>query len=452
MATSTKVLELQEKRMNLWNQMQDLDKRAVTEKRDLSQDEKNQWDKMEADISQFDKDIEREEKRMKLIAIDNENQEREKSVKTGERMKNLGERERRQILDKVYNGQALSADERACMDEMEKRSEAFSRLLIYGPEGITPEERSLIQSRALTSDATTGNYLVAEQYSYEVERVQVLQGGMLEACRVVRSAKGGNLPWPTNDDTANTAEWLAQSAEATLGTDATIGLATFADYVLSSGPIKVTEMLINDSAFNIQEFVTTIAGERLGRKANAGFTTGTGSGQPTGLFKASYATVGKQTAANNAITYDELIDMIHSINPVYRRKPSPANFKAAGANPMGSTHTGWMFNDATLAVIRKLKDDQNRPLWEPSIQAGVPDMLLGYPYIINPDVASIASNALVAAFGDFSGYLIRKIEQSAVKRLSERYAEFYQVAWLMFERYDGQLINTSKVKTLKMAA
>lgn len=442
--------------MNLWNQMQDLDKRAVTEKRDLSQDEKNQWDKMEADISQFDKDIEREEKRMRLAALDSEKEAREQEDRIGKVSAQMGVRERRKIFEKRELGESLTQQERDCATGMDRYKAAFDNLLLRGLDGISQEERNLItnevERRALSSDATTGSYLVPEQYSYEIERVQILQGGMLEACRVVRSAKGGPLPWPTNDDTANAAEWLAQNNTATADTDATLGLTTFNDYTVSSGPIKVSEQLVHDSAFSIDDFVTTIAGERIGRKTNNGFTVGTGTTHPLGLFTSGQATVGKQTAAANAITYDELIDMIHSINPIYRKKPTPANFKAAGAFSMNATHTGWMFNDATLAVIRKLKDDQNRPLWEPSVQVGVPDMLLGYRYIVNPDVASIASNALVAAFGDFSGYMIRKVEQSGVKRLVERYAEAYQIAWLLFERWDGKIINTSKVKTLKMAA
>jgi HK97 family phage major capsid protein len=131
------------------------------------------------------------------------------------------------------------------------------------------------------------------------------------------------------------------------------------------------------------------------------------------------------TAAGNAtgVTYDNLVNLIHSVDPAYR------------------DNAEWMFNDSTLRAIKQIKDSQNRPLWQQDMALGERPTILGYPYVINQDVAVMAANAKSILFGDFSYYLIREVQDLRVLRLDERYADYLQAGFLAFVRTDGLLAN-----------
>ncbi|MCY1305329.1 phage major capsid protein, HK97 family [compost metagenome] len=162
---------------------------------------------------------------------------------------------------------------------------------------------------------------------------------------------------------------------------------------------------------------------------------GTGVGQPTGIVTA--ASVGANAATAAAITFDELIDLEHSVDPAYRQ---------AG-------RCRFMFHDSTLKAIKKLKDDQKRPLWLPGVAVREPDTVLGYAYTINQHVPVLASEAKAVLFGDFSKYLIRDVLAVSLFRLTDsKYTEKGQVGFLAFSRHDGNLIDVGgAVKALQQA-
>jgi HK97 family phage major capsid protein len=181
----------------------------------------------------------------------------------------------------------------------------------------------------------------------------------------------------------------------------------------------------------MEPLLTDLFGERLGRTANEVLTTGTGSGQPNGIVTA--ASTGLTAASATAITSDELIDLFHSVDPAYRASPK----------------CRWMFNDSTLAAIRKLKDGQGNYLWQMGdVRTGEPDMFLGKAYSVNQAMADIATGNSSVLFGDLSRYVVRKVRGFQVMTLRERYAENFQVGMVGFKRFDGELLNTSAVKKL----
>ncbi|RMF11099.1 MAG: phage major capsid protein, partial [Alphaproteobacteria bacterium] len=243
--------------------------------------------------------------------------------------------------------------------------------------------------------------------------------------------------WPTIDDTANTGRIKAENASVDDdGTDdAVFSEKQLEAYVYDTGMVRVPMELLQDSAFDMQALLTDLFAERLGRAANAALTTGTGTAQPHGVVTA--AGVGKTTASGTAIAADELIDLLHSVDPAYRASPSAR----------------WMFNDSTLAAIRKLKDGQGNYLWQlGDIRAGEPATILGHPYSINQAMASIGVNNRTVLFGDFSRYVVRKVRSFEVLTLRERYAENFQIGMVAFKRFDGELLNSNAVKALVQAA
>jgi len=130
------------------------------------------------------------------------------------------------------------------------------------------------------------------------------------------------------------------------------------------------------------------------------------------------------------------VEMEHSIDPAYRRNAS------------------WMMSDNALNKSKLILDTQGRPLWAAGIAGGAPDTLLGYPLIINNDMAVMAANAKSVLFGDLSKYIIRDVLGITLLRLEERYADFHQVAFLAFARMDGDLLDagTHPVKVFVNAA
>lgn len=289
-----------------------------------------------------------------------------------------------------------------------------------------------LRAQSAVTDAA-GAYTVPEGFAGEVEVALKRHGGIRNAASILRTASGNDLPYPTLDDTANEGRQLAENTAVT-ETDLTFGQIVFKAFKFSSDAIKVPVELLQDTGVPLEAIIGAQLGERIARLTNKKFTIGTGTGEPHGIMVA--AATGVTGASTSTVTYDELIDLIHSVDPAYRANAS------------------FMFNDATLKVIRKLKDADNRPLWEPSVKAGVPDMLLGYPVIINQEVASMAAGAESIAFGDLSKHTIREVRGITLVRLNERYMDAHQVGFLAFYRGDSRYLNagTGPVKLFTNAA
>jgi len=255
--------------------------------------------------------------------------------------------------------------------------------------------------------------------------------------RELNTSMGNPLPWPTVDDTGNTGRLKAENGGVDDdGTDDVVfGEKTLNAYIYDTGMVRIPIELLQDSAFNIESLMNDLFGERLGRVANQVLTTGSGTSQPHGIVTAS--SEGKQAAATGAIAADELIDLLHSVDPAYR----------------GSPRTRWMFNDATLATIRKLKDGQGNYLWQMGdVRNGEPAMLLGHQYAVNQAMADIGTSAKPVLFGDFNRFIVRKVMGFQVMTLRERFAENFQVGMVGFKRFDSELLNTGAVKHLANAA
>jgi HK97 family phage major capsid protein len=289
------------------------------------------------------------------------------------------------------------------------------------------------ENRAQSHTPAAGGYTVPQDFQRELEVALLSFGGMREAARVVRTTSGADLPWPTSNDTSNEGEILGENAEAN-EQDIVFGSRTLKAHKYSSKLIRVPVELLQDSAINLPSEIGSRLGERIGRVTNRHFTTGAGTTEPEGIVTG--ATLGVTAASATAITYDELVNLEHSVNAAYRKNAT------------------FMFSDATLAAIKKLKDSDGRPLWMAGLTEKEPDRILGYKYVINDDVADMASTAKSIVFGDFQKYMIRDVQDVVLLRLDERFAEFGQVAFLAFSRHDGALLDagTRPVKFLQQAA
>ena len=325
-------------------------------------------------------------------------------------------------------------------DNAKAHNDAFAAYLRDGESGLSAEHRSVLQAQTRaqgTTSGSVGGYAVPEGFWAKVTETRKFYAMVSELAETITTNTGAALPWPTNNDTSNTGRLLAENNQVT-ETALTFGQATLDAYTFSSDLVLVSLQLAQDAGIDLPSFVARKAGERLGRVENTYFTTGSGSSQPQGFITG--ATTGKTTAGATAITYNEIVDLVHSVDVAYR---SNATF---------------VMHDLILAYVRKIRDDSGgsglgRPIWEPSVQVGVPDSLLGFPVKVNNFMAStVATTNKTIAFGDFRAALaVRRVNGGQLMTLRERYADYLQIGYFAFERADSVVQDSSAVKLLVQA-
>jgi HK97 family phage major capsid protein len=355
--------------------------------------------------------------------------------------------ETRQMEGGKPSGPAASEDEKAKEEREKKYRSAYDRYLRRGLNRISEEDRALLSSGNIRSseyrdlDNTTGAgglYTIPTGFQKELEVGLKYFGGMRSVARIITTATGAQLPWPTTNDTAKSGRRLGGNAVSNpaVENDQFFGQQLINAYTYTTDVIRVPNELLNDSAFDLQSEIGDRYKERIGRIQNKEFTINTGGG-PNGFV--TVVPVGATGAAGevSSFIYDDLINLIHSVDPAYR---------------VDST---FMFHDQTLEVIRKIKDNYGRPLFGPGLNGEEPDTIAGKPYVINQDMATPAANALSMAFGNFKKYIIRDVAGSMViLRLNELYALNNETAFVGFLRSDGQMVDagTNPIKTFKHPA
>ncbi|EPD8692351.1 phage major capsid protein [Listeria monocytogenes] len=199
--------------------------------------------------------------------------------------------------------------------------------------------------------------------------------------------------------------------------------------------IKVTDELLYDNAFNLESYILTQFSKALANAEENAFLNGDGVGKPLGIFAENGGgQVAITTNTQSSITADEIINLVHSLKRPYRKNAK------------------FIMNDQTIALIRKLKDNNGAYLWQPSLQAGEPDRLFGYPVYTSAYVPTVAAGKPVIAFGDFSYYNIGDRGVRSFDQLRELFAGNGMVGFLAKERVDGKLVLPEAVQILKMKA
>jgi len=306
-------------------------------------------------------------------------------------------------------------------------------LFLRNGHNVTPEQAVQIRNAMSTTTTTEGGHTVPAEVAAMVVDAMKAFGGMREVSRVITTAGGNALNFPTSDGTSEVGVIVAENAASSTG-EITFGTVAVNPYKYSSNKIAIPWELIQDSAIDVVSFVSNRLATRLARATNAHYTTGTGSSQPFGVM--ARAATGKTGTTGQTLTviYDDLIDLIHSVNSAYRRN---------GAR--------FMLRDTSVAVIRKIKDTTGRPIWNPgdneSVAGGVPGTICGYGYTVNDDVAAMAANAKSIAFGDFSQFVIRDVNGIDLRRFDDSaFALNGQVGFNGWMRTGSNLLDTAAVK------
>lgn len=387
------ILELREKRSKLWNNAKDfLDSKRSSDGL-ISSEDAAIYDKMEADVVNLGKEIDRLEKQS---AID---MELSKAVGSPILEKPLAK--------KIRTGRAS--------DEYKKD---FLNVLRGKPQIYNVMQESI--------DAD-GGFLVPEEFENQIVTALEENNVIRSIAKTITTAAERKIPIAA---THSVAQWTPENG-AYAESNPTFGQKTIDAFKLTD-LVKVSTELLQDSMFNLESYISSEFARAFGIAEEQAFCTGTGVGQPTGIFTENGGEVGITLSSASNITCDNIIELVHSLKSPYRR------------------NAVFLMNDSTVSMLRKLKDTNGAYLWQSSLQAGQPDRLLGYPLYTSPYVPTVKAAAMPIAFGDFSNYWIADRMGRSIQRLNELYAGNGQVGFIATERVDAKVILSEGIKLLQM--
>lgn len=396
-----KILELREKRAKLWEDTKAFLDSKQTESGLLSGEDTAAYEKMEADVVNFGKEIDRLERQEALDL------ELSKPINTAIRTNPNAN------LDDSKKGRASNEYKNAFWKAMRNKN-SFD-----------------VQNALQVGTDSEGGYLVPDEFEQTLIQALEEENIFRTLAKVITTSSGDRkIPVVASKGTASWVEEEGLIPES----DDVFGQVSLGVYKLAT-MIKVSEELLNDSVFNLEAYIAKEFARRIGAKEEEAFFIGDGTGKPTGIFNATGgAQVGVTAASATAITVDDVIDLFYSLKSPYRKNAI------------------FVMNDVTVKSIRKLKDGNGQYLWQPAITAGQPDTILSRPVKTSAYVPILEASAKTIAFGDFGYYWIADRQGRSFQRLNELYAATGQVGFRATQRLDGKLILPEAIKVLQQKA
>ena len=298
---------------------------------------------------------------------------------------------------------------------------------------------------------SAGGFLVPQELQSVVVDAKKLYSGLRNFATIIQSDNGRDLELPRTNTTSQLGEIIAENTETTDATDFTFSLLKAVIYKYSSKTQAVSMELMQDSQFDIVNYMISKCAERIGRLEGSHFATGTGTGQPHGIVTGATVGVTTKSGQTTTLIYDDLVDVIASVDPAYR------GVTGGGSGDLVTGGCCFLMNDSTLQAVRKIKDSDGRPLFLPSIQTGSVGTLFNYPVMIINELASLAAASKSVVFGKLSNYYIKDVVSPQYNQINvytdSRYAEKGQTGYQMFQRTGARLFdNGDSVKVIQQAA
>ncbi len=285
-----------------------------------------------------------------------------------------------------------------------------------------------IRDELSIGEDSRGGYLVPDEYERKLIEALEEESIFRRLATVIRTASGDRkIPVVTSKGEA---VWMDENEQYSLSDD-TFGQTSIGSYKVGTA-IKVSDELLNDSVFDLPSYIAREFARRIGAKEEEAFFVGDGVGKPTGIFNATGGAEDGATTSGANITFDDVMELYYSLRSPYRSKAV------------------WLLNETTVKSLRKLKDNTGNYIWQPSVTAGVPDMILNRPYYTSTFVPEFEPGNKVMAFGDFKYYWIADRQGRSFKRLNELFSMTGQVSFLASQRVDGKLILPEAIKTLTL--
>lgn len=416
-----KTFNLYEKKRSIFAQANEIKDKAAEEGRQLTADELARFEAAYKDMESIDKQIELEQRVAGLGGNDPFFGKETKTDKPADDGKSWGK-----AFDKwLRNGvEDLTAEERSALKI--GISSGKSSIVIdmdgVAKRAFTPNVEKRAANSVLTNETYVQPIGLAEQFGMTMKAI----GPWMEACTRMNTPKGNTMYLPYFDDAGNDGAKEAEGTDAIASsTDLDAARMQLDSYWYSSTGLYIGWSELRDAEYPINDFIIQPLMNRLMRAISAAGTTGSGSSLPEGITAPSSAMKEAYVSKATVPDMDDFVEILNLVNYAYHTGPS----------------SGWMFNSNTmfrLASAVKSATYNNEPLWQPSLSAGIPDKLFGYPFWINNSMVSqTAAPGNFALFGDFSKFILRFAGPLIVSRLEERYAEKGQVGFLISQYFDS---------------
>ena len=393
---------------------------SKTEKRDFTDEETELWDKLNTDYTRIDQLGQLEHKKQegaRALAADAW-VVRTITGKSEDEQLSTAEIERLALCEYMRRGRDISPEAKAILQASEERWPMVTR-------------------QQATAPGSAGGFLTNEEFSGEVANALKAFGGMRQFGRVVNTATGSTLNWPLLDETNELGGIVDENAPIA-SQDMTFGQKQIGAFKYTSGAVDISWELLQDSLVDVVSLIQDAIVRRIGRIQNQHFTDGAGTTEPEGVLSAA---ISVPSDGPLVITHGDVLDLFHSVDQAYRADSSAA----------------WMMNDVIAAQVRRIATGSGSvPLWAPSLEAGVPDRLLGKPIIYNNDMDdTLAATDKPLMFGAGNRYLIRDVAPIRVLRLDEVNALSGMVTFVAWSRSDGaplvaETTATWAIKALEM--
>lgn len=427
---------LREKRAPIATAIRELADKANAEERDFTSEEKESWARMNTEYDNLTAQIERAERcevldagqEVRLIQADYNGKVQKERQEDTEETRTLA----LQAWAMGQAGKNLSTRQaEACaelgIDPYRNREFRFSLLPGYAPK-TTEEVRALS-----LSTGSAGGYTVPTTFVNQLEEALLFNSELRRYATIIRTDGTEPMAWATVNDTANEGRILSEGSAAT-ELDPSFGQVSLNAYTYTSDFVYVPNSLLLGSAFSLSSYLARWFGERFARITNRHATVGSGANAPHGYMVSG--TLGKTAASSTAVTIDEIMDLVSSLDPAYL--PNAA----------------FSMHHSIKWTLRKLKDGNGNYLWQSSLMAGQPDMLLGYPVFLNQHQDSaMTTGKKIIAFGDFSKLIMREVNSFRMVRAEERRIEYDQTAFIGFMYFDATVLDagTHPIKYLALA-
>ena len=396
------ILTLREKRAKMW----DAAKAFLDTKRGedgmVSAEDNATYEKMEADVINLGKEIDRLERQAAL------------------------DRELDQPTSKPLTGkpQPIDGQEKTGRASDEYRA-SFWRVM---RDKAVPFE---IMNALKVGQDDRGGYLAPDEYERTLIEALEEQNIFRQLAHKITTSSG-DRKIPVVASKGNAA-WIDEEAQYPESDD-TFGMISIGAYKLAT-MIKMSDELLHDSVFDIAAYIAREFARRIGAAEEEAFFTGNGTGKPTGILHVTGgAEVGITTNSQAAITFDDVMDLFYSLRAPYRRK------------------SVFIMNDSTVKALRKLKNGSGDYIWQPAVTAATPDTILNRPVYTSSFMPILEADAKPILFGDLAYYWVADREGRIFQRLNELYAPTGQVGFLASQRVDGKLVLPEAVKCMKMKA
>jgi len=391
----SKILELREKRAKLWDEAKSFLDAKRNENGLLSAEDTETYEKMEADVVNLGKEVER--------------------------------LERQEALDIELSRPTSSIIRTTPNNTLDNEGRASNEYNIAFWNAM--RSKNIVQNALQVGQDSEGGYLAPDEFEKILIESLEEENIFRQMANIINTSSGDRkIPEVASKGSAS---WVDEEGIIPESDDA-FGQVSIGAYKLAT-MLKISEELLNDSVFNLESYIAKEFARRIGTKEEESFFLGDGKGKPTGIFNTTGgAEIGVTTTAT--IKSDDLMDLFYSLRSPYRK------------------NAVFVMNDSTVKAIRKLKDNTGQYLWQPSIQAGQPDTILNRPVKTSTYVPAIEANKKAMAFGDFKFYWVADRQGRSFQRLNELFATTGQIGFKASQRVDGKLILPEAIKVLQIGA